>query len=55
MDIHVRPVEQNSVRLYKFFWQVGTRNYKLIPELKDYGFVSKARAEKKARELEGRV
>ncbi len=29
--------------------------YELIPELTGYGFVSKARAEKKARELEGRA
>ncbi len=53
MDIYVRPVEQNGVRLYKFFRQVAPRKYELIPELAGYGFVSKVRAEKKARELEG--
>ncbi len=55
MDIYIRPVEQNGVRLYKFFRQTGPRKYELIPELTGYGFVSKARAEKKARELEGRA
>lgn len=55
MDIYVRPVEQYGVRLYKFFRQVAPRKYELIPELKDYGFVSKARAEARARELERRA
>ncbi len=55
MDIYVRPVEQNSVRLYKFFRQTGPRKYELIKKLADYGFVSKARAEQKARELERRT
>ncbi len=54
-DIYVRPVEQNGVRLYKFFRQAGPRKYELIEELAGYGFVSKARAEKKARELERRA
>ncbi len=49
MDIHVRAVERNGVRLYKFFRQAGPRKYELIEELTGYGFVSKARAEKKAR------
>ncbi len=55
MDIYVRPVEQSGVRLYKFFRQTGPRKYELIEELAGYGFVSKARAEKKARELERRA
>ncbi len=36
MDIYVRPVEQNGVRLYKFFWQVAPRKYEIIEELTGY-------------------
>ncbi len=53
MTLRDRPMRTGSggVRLYKFFRQVAQRKYEPIPELAGYGFVSKARAEKKAREL----
>jgi TPP-dependent indolepyruvate ferredoxin oxidoreductase alpha subunit len=58
MDIHVRQYwypDANGVpalKVYKFFRKVGPRKYELIPELMSYGFASKARAEKRAREVE---
>ncbi len=47
MDIYVRPVERNGVRLYKFFQQTGPRKYELIEELKDYGLGSVAQWNRK--------
>lgn len=58
MEIHVRPYvypatdTSPEIRFFKFFRKVGPRKYELDPRYLDYGFVSKAKAEKRAREIE---
>ncbi len=61
MDIYVKPYiypatdSFKEIRVYKFFRKVGPRNYELLPGYEGWGFSSKAKAEKRAREEEERI
>lgn len=61
MDIYVKPYiypatdSFKEIRVYKFFRKVGPRKYELLPGYEGWGFSSKAKAEKRAREEEERI
>lgn len=52
IELYVRPVKRESSTVYKFFRKVGNRKYELHPDYLDYGYLSRARAERCAREIE---
>ncbi len=51
-SIYVRPSKDGVSTLYRLFRKVGHRKYELHPLYLDCGFGSRARAERRAREIE---